>query len=154
MPVLAPGSQVLASGSPVLPVLPVCAATVRLCRAAVSGWSPARHWLHHGGFRAARTLLHVHERVQRLVGAGEQGCLPYLPVELSLLMCAHLRRDDFLCGALIALGESMQPRPWLFGLWAPALPPPPPTPTSLPHASLSPTKINHLFSDNTSEGLL
>ena len=30
---------------------PVCAATTRLARDVVRGWSPTRHWLYHAGFR-------------------------------------------------------------------------------------------------------
>ena len=87
--------------APGLPGLPVCAATARLAKAAGRRWSPERHWLYHGGFRAVvHTLMHVQERGWRLDGAaedaGEEGVadLPYLPAELWFLVCAHLRRED------------------------------------------------------------
>ena len=64
-------SAVLPPRHPWLPKLPVCKATVRLAKAAVSPWSPTRHWLYHGGFRAAvHTLLLVSERGWRLAEAG------------------------------------------------------------------------------------
>ena len=114
-PVTAAGAAAIlaAAGStepaaPGLPGLPLCAATARLCRDAVGGWTPARHWLHHSCFRdAVRTLLHVHERGWRLQGlepepegdaeveAATVDVLPYLPVELWFLLCAHLQRHDF-----------------------------------------------------------
>jgi len=102
--------------------LPVCAETARLARAAVSGWSPVRHWLYHGGFRATvETLLLVRERKWRLAAgpaseAVEGASVPCLPVELWFLMCRHLRRDDFACSSLLDLGDlddTMRPRPWL-----------------------------------------
>ena len=95
--------------------LPVCAATERLVRDAGAGWSTTRHWLHHGGFRAAvHTLLLVHERGWRAAGAdeGAEG-LPYLDVELWFLVCERLRREDFACGPLPHPGEALRPRPWV-----------------------------------------
>ena len=117
--VSAKASQLASSMTELWQPSPVCAATVRLVRQAVSGWSPSRHWLHHGGFRAAvRTLLLVHERGWRLAGALEKedeggSCLPYLDVELWFLVCGRLRREDFPSGPLGALGEAMRPRPWV-----------------------------------------
>ena len=92
--------------------LPVCATTVRLVRDAAAGWSTTRHWLHHGGFRAAvHTLLLVHERGWRVAGADEEAepCLPYLAVELWFLVCRRLRREDFPCSP--PPDETMRPRP-------------------------------------------
>ena len=96
--------------------LPVCATTVRLVRDAAAGWSPTRHWLHHGGFRAAvHTLLLVHERGWRVGGAVEEAepCLPYLDVELWFLVCGRLRRENFACDPLPNPGEAMWPRSWV-----------------------------------------
>ena len=71
-------------------------AQARLMRAALSGWSPTRHWLFHGGFRAAvHTLLLVHERTWRLASPVEM-LLPYLDVELWFLVCGQLQRQDIL----------------------------------------------------------
>ena len=96
--------------------LPVCAVTVRLVRQAVSGWSPSRHWLHHGGFRAAvHTLLLVNERGWRLASATaaaeeeeEESHLP-LPVELWFVVCGGLRREDFACGPPLVLPRCCTP---------------------------------------------
>ena len=92
--------------------LPVCATTVRLVRDAAAGWSPARHWLHHHGLRAGvYTLLLVHERTRRPASpAPVDAPLPYLPIELWLLVGRQLRRQDFARGPL---PDSMRPRPWL-----------------------------------------
>ena len=76
---------------------PVCAATARLARDVVRGWSPTRHWLYHAGFRCAvHTLLLMHERTWRL-SAPVEDALPYLDVELWFLVCGLLRREDFEC---------------------------------------------------------
>ena len=88
--------------------LPVCAATERLVRDAAAGWSTTRHWLFHGGFRAAvHTLLLVHERTWRLAAPAET-LLPYLDTELWFLVCKRLRREDFVCGPLPALDEDKE----------------------------------------------
>ena len=101
--------------APSVPGLPVCEATARLVRAAVAGWSPARHWLHHHGLRAGvYTLLLVHERTRRPASpAPVDAPLPYLPIELWLLVGRQLRRQDFARDPPAAPGDALRPRPWL-----------------------------------------
>ena len=121
---VAAGAAVLAASdgpAPQLPGwagLPVCTTTARLVRDAASGWSTTRHWLHHGGFRAVvHTLLLVQAHAARPASAPEAGhSLPYLPVELWLLVCRQLRREDFPCGPLPAPDAAMRPRPWVHAL--------------------------------------
>jgi hypothetical protein len=44
--------------------VPVCTLTIKIIHAATSGWSPARHWLHHPTVRTAvHTVLLVAERL-------------------------------------------------------------------------------------------
>ena len=46
--------------------LPVCQATLRLARAALAGWSPTRHWLHHARHReVVVTVMQIAERFRR-----------------------------------------------------------------------------------------
>ena len=94
-------------------MLPVCPATCKFARTAMSEWGPSRHWLYHAGFRAAvHTVLLVEERLaqeearaqRRMQVHGQEGsraqqqqqpgtaCAPLLPAELWLLICTCLLR--------------------------------------------------------------
>lgn len=94
---------------------PVCPVTTALVRDALAGWSPRRHWLHHGAFRRmVRILLLVARRLSatglasELLEADEQQvqrrrsarlravnrALPVLPHELWLAVLGFALRGD------------------------------------------------------------
>jgi hypothetical protein len=102
----------------------VCRETIRLVRAATSGWAPASHWLHHTAVRTAvHTVLLVTERLVRIADAGmsrtdvssprESGIsgetevepadanasmpmwLPELPPELWCVVLGFILREDW-----------------------------------------------------------
>jgi hypothetical protein len=95
---VATGTTAWGTGAVAMP--PVCLTTTRLARAAMKCWSPMRHWLFHGRFRAAvHTVLLVHERLgrrpERTSASSSGATLPSLPDELWLLVCAMLLRRDW-----------------------------------------------------------
>jgi len=86
--------------------VPTCYRTTRLIRAATSGWSAARHWLHHKNVRtAAHTVMLASERLRRsaLTAGGAaaattemQGMvLPHMPPELWLACMRFFLRSDW-----------------------------------------------------------
>jgi ankyrin repeat protein len=85
--------------------VPACTLTTKFIRAATSGWSTTRHWLHHAAVRsAAHTLVLVSERLRRSAkddpgGEGVELLLPHMPAELAsqlwLLFAHFLRRSDW-----------------------------------------------------------
>ena len=78
--------------------MPACTLTTKFIRAATSGWSPTRHWLHHHAVRAAvHTLVLVSERCRRLASDGGAGelLLPHMPAELWLVFAHFFRRSDW-----------------------------------------------------------
>ena len=110
-------SAVMASAADVLLVrLPAsCPLTIALAKAMCSGWSPARHFLHHAAVRdAVHTMLLVAERLRLRRGAqsgtrrsvqqlehvaASEGpvsiVLPPLPSELLLAVCSFVLRSHF-----------------------------------------------------------
>jgi hypothetical protein len=70
--------------------VPICPSTAQFVRAATSGWSASRHWLHHRCVRiAVHVVLLVSERLRQMEA------LPHLPPELWLLFARFLRRRDW-----------------------------------------------------------
>jgi hypothetical protein len=82
-----------------------CTSTTRFIRAATSGWSTTRHWLHHAAVRTAvHTLVLVSERRRRLAKDADEGelLLLHMPAELWLLFAHFFRRSDWPVGAAAA----------------------------------------------------
>ena len=88
---------------PAVEVPPVCPATTRFARSAMKFWSPTRHWLFHGRFRAAvHTALLVQARLARLaleddgadVDASSSSGVRYvyLPDDIWFVVCSMLLR--------------------------------------------------------------
>jgi hypothetical protein len=81
--------------------VPACTMTTKVIRAATSGWSPTRHWLHHAAVRAAaHTVVLVSERLRGSAkddpgGGGGELLLPHMPAELWLLFAHFFRRSDW-----------------------------------------------------------
>ena len=96
----------------------VCMLTVKLMKAAIRGWWPTTHWIHHAGVReAVRVVLHVSAQLSRsvprdsqrqtrattaLVRARHQNgvlsgstTLPTLPAEIWLLIMSFFLRMDW-----------------------------------------------------------
>jgi hypothetical protein len=71
--------------------VPACPFTTKFVRAATSGWSTTRHWLHHAALReAVHTVLLLAERLRRQGAVGEVP--PHMPPELWLVFaCFFLR---------------------------------------------------------------
>jgi hypothetical protein len=78
--------------------VPACTLTTRFFRAATSGWSPTRPWLHGAAGRAAVHMLGVvSERLRRSAkdGVGDALLLPHMPAELWLVFAHFFRRNDW-----------------------------------------------------------
>ena len=90
----------------------VCGATAALAKEAASVWSPARHFLYHGGVRiSVHTMLLIAERLRRrhsvathvatLLSPGElqtlglSAPLPPLPSELWRVTCSFVLRSHW-----------------------------------------------------------
>jgi hypothetical protein len=98
--------------------VPVCSHTAAFVRAATSGWSAIRHWLHHPTVqKAVHTLLLVSERHRQCKARatipsvdielpicfwGESDALPHMPPELWLVVAGFfLRRDWPMAAAMV-----------------------------------------------------
>ena len=84
----------------------VCPLTATLATDSLSGWSPLRHFLFHGGVRIiVHTVLLVSERLRRRHYSGPTTSqnehqqpsvgLSVLPSELWLIVCGNLGRGDW-----------------------------------------------------------
>ena len=72
-----------------------CPLTTRLCKDAMSGWSPARHHLYHAGVKDNVPLvLLVAERLRRRKHLSNSR-VPLLPLELWLVVCSLFTRGDW-----------------------------------------------------------
>ena len=72
--------------------VPACTLTTKFIRAATSGWSTTRHWLHHAAVRTAvHTLVLLSERLRRLAQDDEE----LLPAELWLVVARFFCRSDW-----------------------------------------------------------